>query len=126
MIKQDGGLGFTVVTMAFVPKYPRNRVTFPTQHVFRKDYSTTSYSNMSYVIVFGAADSYLLSLIQTRPVFNNVKHKDRYFVFDQVQFRTGLGCVRPIIGDFLKSLITLSILTSLMTWDTSLTLRGRY
>ena len=32
----------------------------------------------------------------TRPAFNNVKPKDWYFVLDQVQFRTGLGCVRLI------------------------------
>ena len=30
----------------------------------------------------------------TRPAFNNVKPKDWYFVFELVQFRTGLGCVR--------------------------------
>ena len=26
--------------------------------------------------------------------FNNVKPKDWYFVFDLVQLRTGLGCIR--------------------------------
>ena len=30
----------------------------------------------------------------SRLKFNNVKLKDWYFVFDEVQFRTGLGCVK--------------------------------
>ena len=42
---------------------------------------------------------------------NNVKSKDWYFVLDQVQLRTGLGCVRLIMLDYLKSLITLSTLS---------------